>query len=218
MTSTRSILLLTGLVLVGGCAAIVVIAWAKRDTVDSSAILHASESTPMPAQQPAVPVSTEAQPSVLQDGPTPPKADDSTVSILSEAPVAPPTSFPASVSGGAAPALVDVQPLGPPRIPLEMAREALALVGEDLAAEAVWIQAINDWNMSKRDRSDLIEDLNEEGFPDTKDMTRDDLPKVMNRLALIERLAPEAMDETNAAAFAEAHKDLVNILKRLLSP
>ncbi|HVP72638.1 MAG TPA: hypothetical protein VMS30_02800 [Phycisphaerales bacterium] len=217
MTTTRSTLLLTGLVLVGGCAAVVVFAWAKRDAVDSSAILNASESTPMPVQRPAVPVSTGAQPSELQDGPTPPKADDSTV-ILSEAPAASPTSFPESVSGGAAPAPGDVQPLGPSRIPLETAREALALVGEDPAAEAVWIIAINDWNMSKHDRSDLIEDLNEEGFPETKDMTRDDLPKVLNRLALIERLAPDAMDETNAAAFAEAHKDLVNILKRLISP
>ena len=45
--------------------------------------------------------------------------------------------------------------------------------------------------------------------------TADDLPLVMSRLALIEELAPDAMDEVNAAAFAEAHKDLTNIARRL---
>jgi hypothetical protein len=34
----------------------------------------------------------------------------------------------------------------------------------------------------------------------------------LNRLQLIEELAPNAMDQVNADAFAEAYKDLVNML------
>jgi hypothetical protein len=93
-------------------------------------------------------------------------------------------------------------------------RYALAFVGADSLAEAVWLDAINDPTVSAHDRSDLIEDLNEEGFADPKHLTPDDLPLIVNRLALIEREAPSAMDETNAAAFAEAYKDLVNMYER----
>ena len=95
-----------------------------------------------------------------------------------------------------------------------LAREALELVGVDPMAEAFWLQAINSPDVSAHDRSDLIEDLNEEGFADPKHLTPDDLPLIVSRLALIEREAPFAMDETNAAAFAEAYKDLVNMYER----
>jgi hypothetical protein len=95
------------------------------------------------------------------------------------------------------------------------ARVALMFVGEDEEAEAVWNDAINDPSLSPQERKDLIEDLNEEGFPDPKNLTEDDLPLILSRLALIEELAPEAMDDTNAAAFAEAYKDLSNMLERL---
>jgi hypothetical protein len=95
------------------------------------------------------------------------------------------------------------------------ARAALSLVGEDEAAEALWQLAINDPTLSPDERKDLIEDLNEDGFPDPKHITPDDLPLILSRLALIEQVAPEALDETNAAAFAEAYKDLVEMLDRL---
>jgi hypothetical protein len=97
-----------------------------------------------------------------------------------------------------------------------VARIALSYVGEDPAAEAVWIASINDPNVSAHDRSDLIEDQNEEGFDDPHNITNDDLPLIENRLALIERLAPQSMDDTNAAAFAEAYKDLVNMRAKLV--
>ena len=61
-----------------------------------------------------------------------------------------------------------------------------------------------------------IEDLNEEGFADPKNLTPDDLPLILTRLALIEEHAPDAMDEVNAAAFAEAYKDLMNMAARLM--
>jgi hypothetical protein len=43
----------------------------------------------------------------------------------------------------------------------------------------------------------------------------EELPIVLNRLALIEELAPDAMDQVNADAFAEAYKDLTNIARKL---
>ncbi|MEA2733662.1 MAG: hypothetical protein QOE14_113 [Humisphaera sp.] len=100
-------------------------------------------------------------------------------------------------------------------VPVPVAREALDLVGADPAAEAIWYEAINDPAVSAHDRQDLIEDLNENGFPDPKHVTPDDLPLVVSRLELIEQLAPDAMDDVNADAFAEAYKDLNNMLKRL---
>ena len=102
-----------------------------------------------------------------------------------------------------------------PLIPHDLARAALAGVGADPEAEQVWMVAINDPAMSAHQRSDLIEDLNEDGFDDPSNVRPDELPLVMSRLAIIEELAPFAMDQVNADAFAEAHKDLVNIAKKL---
>ena len=98
--------------------------------------------------------------------------------------------------------------------PAAVARGALFFVGADPAAEAVWAAAINDPDRTAHERSDLIEDLNEEGLSDPQNPTSDDLPLIERRLALIEALAPAAMDETNAAAFAEAYKDLLNMRAR----
>lgn len=98
-----------------------------------------------------------------------------------------------------------------------LARQALALVGADPLAELVWVDAINDPDRTPHERQDLIEDLNEDGFPDPKHPTADDLPLIESRLALIEALAPDAMDDVNAAAFAEAYKDLVNMYDRVTS-
>jgi hypothetical protein len=110
----------------------------------------------------------------------------------------------------------DVVPGAPePVVPVEVARVALAYVGTDPEAEAVWYAAINDPSLSDHARQDLIEDLNEDGFADPKNVTPDELPLVVSRLALIEELAPDAMDQVNADAFAEAYKDLANMYVRL---
>ena len=61
----------------------------------------------------------------------------------------------------------------------------------------------------------MIEDLNETGFADPRRLSRDDLPLIVSRLELIEQLAPDAMDELNADAFAEAYKDLQNMYKKV---
>ena len=102
-----------------------------------------------------------------------------------------------------------------PQVPVQVARAALGLVGADPQAEEVWYAAINDPNMPANARKDLIEDLNEDGFADPRHITEDDLPLIYSRIALIEQVGPDAMDEVNAAAFAEAYKDLVNMVMRL---
>ena len=92
-----------------------------------------------------------------------------------------------------------------------LARLALAYVGADAKANEFYQRAINDPVLTRGDRSNLIEDLNEDGFADTRNLTANDLPLIQNRIALIEQLAPSAMDEVNAAAFKEAYKDLLNM-------
>ncbi len=93
-------------------------------------------------------------------------------------------------------------------------RAALALIGHNPEADEVWIQIINDPTVSANARKNLIEDLNEDGLS-YRNLTRDDLPVIKYRIELIEGLRPYAMDKTNADAFDEAHKDLVNMANRL---
>jgi hypothetical protein len=112
-----------------------------------------------------------------------------------------------------APAAPALEPL----IPVPQARLALSFVGADPVAEELWVAAINDPSLPPEARKDLIEDLNEDGFPNPKHITEDDLPLIMNRLELITTLAPDSMDDVNAAAFAEAYKDLINMAFRLMS-
>ncbi len=47
--------------------------------------------------------------------------------------------------------------------------------------------------------------------------TVDDLPMLVNRLSLTEHHAPLAIDDVNAAAFAEAYKDLANMDAKVIS-
>jgi hypothetical protein len=93
------------------------------------------------------------------------------------------------------------------------AREALRLVGTDTKAEEHWLKAINNPNLPAKEREDLIEDLNEVGFSDPKNLSANDLPLILKRIAIVEKL--EAMDDVNAAAIKEAHKDLTRMRDRL---
>jgi hypothetical protein len=97
----------------------------------------------------------------------------------------------------------------PPQDP--MARAALSFVGLDPEAEDYWIGAINDPSLPGEERSNLIEDLNEDGLSDPKHPTMADLALIMNRLWLIEEISGYAMDQVNADAFLEAYKDLLNL-------
>ena len=95
------------------------------------------------------------------------------------------------------------------------ARLALNYVGADAQANEFYQKAINDLALSASHRKNLIEDLNQDGFPDTKNLTARDLPLIQNRLSLIEQLAPHAPDSVNAAAFKEAYKDLLKMRDRV---
>jgi hypothetical protein len=101
-----------------------------------------------------------------------------------------------------------------PRVKEQRGRTALGLIGHDPEADEVWIQIINDPSVSASARSNLIEDLNEDGLS-YRNLTLDDLPVIKYRIQLIEELEPYAMDKVNADAFDEAHKDLVNMANRL---
>jgi type IV secretory pathway VirB10-like protein len=101
-----------------------------------------------------------------------------------------------------------------PAVKEQRGRTALAMIGRNPEADEVWIQTINDPSLSANARSNLIEDLNEDGLS-YRNLTSDDLPVIKYRIQLIEELSPYAMDKTNADAFDEAHKDLVNMANRL---
>src|SRR6185503_7131314 len=68
------------------------------------------------------------------------------------------------------------------------ARVALNYVGADAQANEFYLRAINDMTLTPSDRKNLIEDLNQDGFPDTKNLSARDLPLIQNRLTLIEQL------------------------------
>lgn len=101
-----------------------------------------------------------------------------------------------------------------PQAKEQRARAALGRLGHDPDADEIWIELINDPGLSADARSNLIEDLNEDGLS-YRNLTMDDLPVIEYRLELIEELLPYAMDQVNEDAFKEARKDLVNMSDRL---
>jgi hypothetical protein len=100
----------------------------------------------------------------------------------------------------------------PPKEPLHDpdARDALALVGMDPAAEQYWMAAIYDTSLPDNEREDLMEDLNETGFADPGNLTADDLALIVNRLAIIDAVLANA-DDFMTPHLLEAQKDLVNM-------
>jgi hypothetical protein len=108
------------------------------------------------------------------------------------------------------------QPRGKEPLQDPLARAALARVGLDPDAESYWYAAINNPNLPAAERSDLIEDLNEEGLANPRNPTPDDMPVILNRIKMIETVAPDAMDKVNADAFQEAYKDLVNLAAKAI--
>jgi hypothetical protein len=98
------------------------------------------------------------------------------------------------------------------------ARLALNFVGADAQANEFYQRAINDMTLTPNHRKNLIEDLNQDGFTDTKNLTARDLPLIQNRLALIDQLLPQATDRDNIAAFNEARKDLAKMLTQATQP
>jgi hypothetical protein len=98
-----------------------------------------------------------------------------------------------------------------------LARVALETVGVDPDAEQFWLAAINDPNLPSEERHELIQSLSEAGFADAAHVTTDDLPLIASRIALIEEIAPGALDSANAAAFQEAYRDLLNMFGSIIT-
>lgn len=129
------------------------------------------------------------------------------IEVVAEVPAPVESPAPAAKSSATTPGRRPKPELADP-----VARMALFHVGADPEAEMYWYAAINDPTLSENERQDLIEDLNEDGISDPHNPSLMDLPLLVNRLAVIEEAAPYAMDQVNADAFAEAYKDLVNLV------
>lgn len=173
------------------------IAQAQRE-IRLAARPPAPDASPLPAratQSPALPAVAPVRrtPVVLQRNPHP---------------APPPIAHPANTPVAQPPAIIS-EP---------MARDALLSVGASDQATRIWTTAINDPSIPANQRKDLIEDLNHDGFADPRNLTPGDLALIDSRLSLIEQLAPDAMDDTNYAAFQEAYKDLLNMRARLVQP
>ncbi len=95
-----------------------------------------------------------------------------------------------------------------------LARVALAYLGANPQAEPLFKTAINDMSLPPDHRRELIEDLNTDGFADKRNPTPADLALIQNRLRFIQQNAPNAVDVVNAKAFAEAAKDLLQMLDK----
>jgi len=95
------------------------------------------------------------------------------------------------------------------------ARAALNFVGQDADAGAVWAAAINDSDLTAETRQQLIEALDVSGLPDLQRLTPEYLPLILSRLAIVEQLAPSALDEANATAFNDVHGRLASLAAAL---
>ena len=183
---------------------------AQRETAASNAMAVHAPSPPIETPPlTAAPELSDIQPS-LADAPPP-------LPERPPAPAIPPSPRPAKLSAGAPsqprnaskPAVAPGRKPKPPLLD-PTARVAMSFVGADPEAEAYWLEAIFDPSLPDQEREDLMEDLNEEGLSDHKRPGPEDLPLIINRLALIEQIAPEA-DEFMLPHLQEAYKDLVNL-------
>jgi hypothetical protein len=166
------------------------------------------ELEPAPAEPLPSPPPEEIPPAFAE--PVAPATPDMTPAPAAPAEPAPAAKKAAKASGPPGRGGGGKEPLKDP-----LAREALALVGLDPAAEAYWHAAINDPDLSAHERQDLIEDLNEDGLTDPKNPMPEDLPVILSRIHIIEAAGPYAMDQVNADAFQEAYKDLVNMRAKI---
>jgi hypothetical protein len=91
-----------------------------------------------------------------------------------------------------------------------VAREALSLVGVDPYAELYWFSALNDPSLPQSERQDLVDDLNEEGLPDPKHPTIDDLPVLLVRIKTLETAMQ--LFKGDVYDWQEPYEDLTNLV------
>jgi hypothetical protein len=95
-----------------------------------------------------------------------------------------------------------------------LARYALTFAGADPQATEFWRQTISDTALPMDHRSELIEDLNQDGLQNERNPTAQDARLITNRLALIDTLRDQVADNPRlTAAWAEAQKDLLDMLR-----
>ena len=170
-----------------------------------------------PTQQVAMPEPRRERPVAVAPPPEPPPIEVAVEPTTLAEPVkdaqVQPTPKPKApkIQAQTQPANTGKEPLHDPA-----ARDALALVGIDPNAEQYWLDAIYDTSLPDKEREDLMEDLNETGFADPKNLTADDLPLIASRLALIQQIAPNT-DPFMAEHLGEAYKDLANMYNRVAS-
>lgn len=95
------------------------------------------------------------------------------------------------------------------------AREALPRVGANTNATNTWLEAINNPEVPAATRAALIGGLADEGFSDADNPGEADLPLIQARMQLVERIAPQAIDNTNTTAFNEVYRALQQFAERL---
>lgn len=159
---------------------------------------------PTPVATPVV-VAPEAPAKLEEPMPTPAPMAEAPAEVV-EAPVAP---------------VVKAKPTKAPKVPpvAPAAREALAFVGVNDEAEKVWADAIYNTALPAKERRELVEDLDRDGFKDRKNLTSDDLNLIQSRLLLIEKHAANTNDTLVLTALMEAQKDLIRMqAKALLAP
>lgn len=186
----------TKIIIIAGLAAIgvVVVMAIKTSRVNAPAV------TTVSILAPAQPKTPPPEKPVVQT--IPPK-----ITGQAEPQAAPKTPVQTQTTGGDQPLVINGYEVQDP-----LARAALNSVGKDPAANAYWVSAINDPSLPSEERKDLIEDLNEDGLSDPHNPGPQDMPLIAARIRLIESLAPSAMDQVDAKAFAEAEKDLTGMM------
>lgn len=97
-----------------------------------------------------------------------------------------------------------------------LARVALNFAGTDPRADALWSSAIFDQSINPDKRRELIEDLNQDGFENLKSLTDRDVALIQSRLGLIDKYGNQADSPVIQKAFAEAQKDLQDMLAKAL--
>jgi len=73
--------------------------------------------------------------------------------------------------------------------------------GVDPEAEQYWMDAIFDTSLPDNEREDLMEDLNEVGFDDLKNLTPDDVALIERRLQILQDNRASRRSFHDAASF-----------------
>lgn len=92
-----------------------------------------------------------------------------------------------------------------------LARESLTMVGVSAEANEYWFAAVNNPEVPTIQRQVLIAALSEVGFEDPNNPTEEELPLIMSRITLLQRLAQNPLDQASATAIQATSAALVDM-------